>query len=183
MKKLKRIGLYGISGTGKTTILKEVANATSNLIWLEGSRLVTDAAGLILNEFKKLSDSEKYSFREKAIERAFEIQTKENKHIIIDGHLVFSKGETDFENVMTKADETFYTDYIYLNLPTQIILQRQQSDTNRKRNYNAITISNWAAFELKELKLFCTKNNLPLHILETADTKSTVDFICNYIRE
>ena len=181
MNKLKRIGLYGISGTGKTTILKEVANATSNLIWLEGSRLVTDAEGLTLEEFKKLSDSEKYFFREKAIERAFEIQTKENKHIIIDGHLVFVKGETEFENVMTKADAIFYTDYIYLNLPTEIILQRQQNDTERKRNHNANTISNWTAFELNELKLFCNNNNLPLHILETADTKQTVDFICKYI--
>jgi adenylate kinase len=183
MNNLKRIGLYGISGTGKTTILKEVAEATSNLIWLEGSRLVTDAAGLTLDKFKKLSDSEKYFYREKAIERAFEIQNKENKHIIIDGHLVFAKGENDFENVMTKADATFYTDYIYLNLPTEIILQRQQNDTVRKRNHNANTISNWKVYELKELKLFCNKNNLPLHILETADTKSTVDFICNYIRE
>jgi len=181
MNKLKRIGLYGISGTGKTTILKEVANATSNLIWLEGSRLVTDAAGLTLEDFKKLSDSEKYFFREKAIERAFQIQIKENKHIIIDGHLVFAKGENDFENVMTKTDATFYTDYIYLNLPTEIILQRQQNDIDRKRNYNANTISNWAAFELKELKLFCNKNNFPFHILETADTKPTVDFICKYI--
>ena len=112
-----------------------------------------------------------------------EIQNKENKHIIIDGHLVFAKGENDFENVMTKADATFYTDYIYLNLPTEIILQRQQNDTVRKRNHNANTISNWKVYELKELKLFCNKNNLPLHILETADTKSTVDFICNYIRE
>jgi adenylate kinase len=80
MDNLKRIGLYGVSGTGKTTILKEVSKLTSNVIWLEGSQLVINAAGLTLEQFKKLSDKEKYFFREKAIDKAFEIQRKESKH-------------------------------------------------------------------------------------------------------
>ena len=181
MDKLKRIGLYGVSGTGKTTILKEVSKLTSNVIWLEGSQLVTNAAGLTLEQFKKLSETEKYFFREKAIDTAFEIQTKENKHIIIDGHLVFAKGENEFENVMTEKDKTFYTDYIYLNLPTETIWQRQQNDSDKKRNHSANTISNWVAFELQELKQFCNNRNLNLHILQSADNNECVEFICNYI--
>lgn len=181
MDNLKRIGLYGVSGTGKTTILKEVSKLTSNVIWLEGSQLVINAAGLTLEQFKKLSDKEKYFFREKAIDKAFEIQKKESKNIIIDGHLVFTKGENEFENVMTEKDKTFYTDYIYLNLPTETILQRQQNDGDKKRNHSAKTITNWVAFELQELKQFCYNNNLNLHILETTDNKECVEFICNYI--
>lgn len=181
MDNLKRIGLYGVSGTGKTTILKEVSKLTPNVIWLEGSQLVINAAGLTLEQFKKLSDTEKYFYREKAIDKAFEIQTKESKHIIIDGHLVFAKGESEFENVMTEKDKTFYTDYIYLNLPTEIILQRQQNDSYKKRNYSAKTVSNWVAFELQELKQFCNEHNLNLHILQTTDSKECVEFISNYI--
>jgi len=134
-----------------------------------------------LEQFKKLSDTEKYFLREKAIDKAFEIQTKESKHIIIDGHLVFAKGEIEFENVMTEKDKTFYTDYIYLNLPTETILQRQQNDSAKKRNHSAKTISNWVAFELQELKQLCKKHNLNLHILQTTDNKECVEFICNYI--
>lgn len=181
MDNLKRIGLYGVSGTGKTTILKEVSKLTSNVIWLEGSQLVINAAGLTLEQFKKLSDTEKHFFREKAIDKAFEIQTKESKHIIIDGHLLFAKGESEFENVMTEKDKNFYTDYIYLNLPTETILQRQQNDSDKKRSYSAKTISNWVAFELKELKQLCNKHHLNLHILQTTDNKECVEFICNYI--
>ncbi len=181
MGNLKRIGLYGVSGTGKTTILKEVSKLTSNVIWLEGSQLVINSAGLTLEQFKKLSETEKYFYREKAIDKAFEIQMKEGKHIIIDGHLVFAKGESEFENVMTEKDKTFYTDYIYLNLPTETVLQRQQNDSNKKRNYTAKTISNWVAFELQELKQFCNKHNLNLHILQTTDSKKCVELICNYI--
>lgn len=181
MDNLKRIGLYGVSGTGKTTILREVSKLTSNVIWLEGSQLVINAAGLTLDQFKKLSDTEKYFFREKAIETAFEIQTKECKHVIIDGHLVFAKGENEFENVMTEKDKTFYTDYIYLNLPTETILQRQHNDSDKKRNHSAKTISNWVAFELQELEQFCNKHNINLHVLQTTNSKECVDFICNYI--
>lgn len=181
MKNLKRIGLYGVSGIGKTTILKEVSELTSNLIWLEGSQLVIEAAGLTLENFKKLSDKEKYFFREKAIDRAFEIQAIENKHIIIDGHLVFAKGENEFENVMTEKDTSFYTDYIYLKLPIETILSRHQNDSSKKRNYSANTILNWIEFELQELKQFCNNRNLSLHILETTDKKQCAEFIHSYI--
>lgn len=181
MGNLKRIGLYGVSGTGKTTILKEVSKLTSNAIWLEGSQLVINAAGLTLEQFKKLSDNEKNYFREKAIDKAFEIQKKEGKHIIIDGHLVFAKGENEFENVMTEKDKIFYTDYIYLNFPTETILHRQKNDRDKKRNHSEKTIKNWVAFELQELKLFCNNNNLKLHILETTDNNDCIEFICNYI--
>lgn len=182
MGDLKRIGLYGVSGTGKTTILKEVSLLTSNVIWLEGSQLVINAAGLTLEQFKKLTDKEKYFFRGKAIDTAFEIQAKEDKHIIIDGHLVFAKGENEFENIMTEKDKTFYTDYIYLNLPTEVILQRQQNDSGKKRNHSAKTISKWVEYELQELRLFCSSHNLNLRILHSTDNNECVEFICNYIK-
>lgn len=181
MSNLKRIGLYGISGTGKTTILKEVSKLTPNTIWLEGSQLVINAAGLSLEQFKRLSENEKYFYREMAIDKALEIQAKEKKHIIIDGHLIFVKGESEFENVMTEKDKIFYTDYIYLNLPTEIIIERQQNDSYKKRNYSASIIASWVTLELEELKEFCRVRNLKLHILQTTDKKECVEFICNYI--
>jgi adenylate kinase len=181
MESLKRIGLYGISGIGKTTILKEVSKLTSNIIWLEGAKLVINAAEVTLIEFKKMTDREKYFFREKAIEEAFKIQEKGKKHIIIDGHLVFAKGENEFENVMTEKDATFYTDYIYLKLSPEIILKRHQNDKDRKRNYSANLISNWMEFELQELKKLCKNSNLNLQLLESENNQECVDFICNYI--
>ncbi len=135
---------------------------------------------MALENFKKLSEDEKYFFREKAIEMAWEIQVKQRKHIIIDGHLVFAKGEYEFENVMTSKDITFYTDYIYLNLPPEIIYNRLQLDTSRKRNYSITTISNWIEFEMNELKVFCNARKLNLHILNSTNKAESVDFICNY---
>ena len=181
MDNYKRIGLYGVSGTGKTTILREVSKLTNKAIWLEGSKLVTDAAGINLEYFKKLSDQEKYFYRESAIETAQKIQSIECKHIIIDGHMVFTKGENDFENVMTDKDASFYTDYIYLNLPPEIIFKRLQSDRARKRSYSQITIKNWIDFELNEIKKFCSERKKNLKILTSTNIAECVNFVCEYI--
>lgn len=179
--KLKRLGLYGISGTGKTTILKELNKLTSEVIWLEGSKLVIEAAEMPLKEFKKLSDDKKYFFREKAIENAFKIQFQIKKHIVIDGHLVFPKGKDNFENVMTNKDVNFYTDYVYLDLPIEIIQKRIQNDNTRTKKHTKTLLAKWAAFELKELQKFCFEYKKPLHILKTTDKIETVNFIYNYI--
>lgn len=181
MNKLRRIGLYGISGTGKTTILKQIVKKDVEVIWLEGARLVLDAARLTLDNFKRLSNEEKYFYREKAIEKAFEIQEKEKKDIIIDGHLVFAKGDNRFEHVLTSKDEQFYTEFIYLKPPIELVYQRILNDTTRKRNYTKEVLSSWMEYELNALRELCDHRNLRLNILEATELETAVAFVCKYI--
>lgn len=183
MQLLKRIGLYGISGVGKTTILSTFTKLPSNTIWLEGTKMVLDAAQMTLDNFKKLPEIEKYYFREMAISNAFEIQIQKQQHIIIDGHLAFPKGEDGFDNVMTDNDKKFYTDFLYLKLPPQIILTRQQNDAIRKRNYSLTTIANWIDFELIQLKKTCLEHNINLCIIESEDLETSVNIILKTIND
>ena len=178
---LKRIGLYGVSGTGKTTVIKKIIKLMPNLVWLEGAKLVADAADLTLVEFKNLSDKEKYFFRERAIDKAFEIQSKEKKHMIIDAHFAFAKGDGTFENVVTEKDISFYTDCVYLKLPPKTVLAQQRNDKTRQRNYSLETISNWIEFELRGLKHLCADRGLRLHIVDAENSDECVDFICNHL--
>ncbi|WP_430409282.1 ATP-binding protein [Kordia sp.] len=182
MNKLKRIGLYGISGTGKTTLLQELKKQCLDTICLEGSSLLLETANISLPEFKKLSDTQKYKLRENAMIAAHAIQETTQKHIIIDGHLVFAKSTNEFENVMTAKDAAFYTHYLYLKLPIAIIYERLQNDTTRKRNYTKEALENWMNYEWNALQIFCTTQNLPLNIIETTNKQTTVDFICNYLK-
>lgn len=181
MKSLKRIGLYGINGTGKTTILKSVVATTSEIVWLQGSDMVLQAANISLPEFKRLSDDKKCYFREQAILNATQIQREQNKHVIIDAHLLFPSDNGGFENAMTRQDTEFYTDYIYLNLPAAIIHHRLLNDTARPRNRPIEMLQNWIENEMASLEKFCQSNGAPLTILETDDLNSTVQFICKYV--
>lgn len=181
MNHLKRIGLYGISGVGKTTVLKEVSTRTDHIIWLEGAKLIMEAACLSLDEFKRLSVNDKYKFREKAIDIAFARQVSDQKSVIIDGHLAFATNESLFENIMTEKDKTFYTQFIYLEVDPLVVLQRQQNDLNKKRIYSLETIANWIEFEKQELEQACIENNIALHILKNESLDNSVDFILKAI--
>lgn len=183
MKHLKRIGLYGISGTGKTTILKKVVATTKEIVWLPGSDLVLRIANLSLPEFKRLPIHKKYYFREQAILSAAQIQREQNKHVIIDAHLLFPSIDGGFENAMTRQESEFYTDYIYLNLPATVIHHRLLNDTARPRNRSVEILQNWIEQEMADLKKFCQSNEATLTILENDDLNSTVQFICHYIAQ
>lgn len=183
MQSLKRIGFYGVSGIGKTTILTAFNKLTSNTIWLEGTKLVLEAAELTLEDFKKLPEVEKYYFREMAISSAFEIQDKEKLHIIIDGHLAFPKGENGFENVMTENDKRFYTDFLYLKLAPKTVLKRQQNDIIKKRNYSLNTITKWIDFEIRQLQKVCLQHNINLFIIESENIQTSIDVIIKTIND
>lgn len=171
-----------MSGVGKTTILKEAAWRSSELIWLEGSRLVLDAAGMPLDEFKRLDEPTKYDLREKAIHRAMEIQEQQKRNVVIDGHMIFATGEGQFENVMTAADASFYTDYIYLHLPPQVILQRQQRDPKSRRTFSESTLSTWMEVEMEAIRQVCDAHEANLHVLESQDNDHCVEYILNFIQ-
>lgn len=180
--KLKRVGVYGISGTGKTSIVKLVEKYSDNTIWLEGSRLVLEAANMTLEEFKRqTTDDEKYAIRERAIKIAETIQAQEQKHIVLDGHLAFVNKNGVFENVMTNQDQLFYTHFIYLKLTPKVVWSRQQNDTSKKRNYSLQTIEEWMKFEEKELLNAAMTYNINFSLLENEDLDTCVSYVLSVI--
>jgi adenylate kinase len=181
MRELKRIGLYGISGIGKTTLLRSMDLMQAQTIWLEGSKLVLQSANLELSEFKRLPENEKIHHRERAISKALDIQQETQKHILIDGHLAFAKENGEFENVMTESDRRFYTDFIYLELPARIVLERQQKDLQRIRSYSLETITNWMEYEKQALSTACLETGANIHFLSDSSFERGKQFIIDII--
>jgi hypothetical protein len=107
---------------------------------------------------------------------------KRLKHIIIDGHLAFALQGGEFENVMTENDKRFYTDFIYWELPVKEILERQQNDKNKKREYTYKTIQDWIAYERRELEMVCEKAGIHLHYMNALSFQDGINYILNILK-
>jgi len=110
----KRVGLYGVSSTGKTTIAKRIEDLYPSFKYIDGSVVIGNVCpGGILN-FKKLDTKHKTIYREKAIRFLKQYQIKVQKNLIIAGHYSFMQSDGTIENVWTVEDDDFYTDIIYV---------------------------------------------------------------------
>ena len=180
MERFKRVGLYGISGCGKTTLAKHFANKYDTYMWIPGSKPLADLVGGDISVFQKLPEEEKIRYRKKAIQNAFKMQETRKKNIIIDGHYCFFKSP-NYEVVMTDEDRKFYTDFVYMNLPAEEIFIRQENDTERKRNYTIQEIINWMNYEIEHLKNECIKFQINYFELTCTDLEESIVKLETYL--
>jgi len=118
--KLRRIGLYGINCTGKTTVAKKISELHPNYEFIDGSDIINKVCPGGLSEFKKLNTFEKYNVRETAINYLKNYQNKIKKHLVIAGHYSFLQDDNTFEIALTRADVQFYTDIFSLYFTKEV---------------------------------------------------------------
>lgn len=180
MERFRRVGLYGVSGCGKTTLAKSFANKDDIYMWIPGSKPLADLVGGDIAVFQKLPEKEKIIYREKAIQNAFKLQEARKKNVIIDGHYCFFK-RPSYEIVMTDADRKFYTDFVYMNLPAEDILKRQENDTEKRRNYTTQEITAWQHYEIEQLKKECKDFRINYFELTSNSIEESIIILDNYL--
>ena len=180
---MKRIGLYGVSGIGKSTILKELVLKHPDLLWLEGAKLLLETANIDLITFKKSDDLEKMRYRENAIKQAFKIQAEEKRDVIIDGHFSFPDDANSFKSVFTSMDNAFYKDIIYLQLPPEVILKRQLSDFTRKRNHSIEQIKAWVEYEIQFVNELANKDSHAVYYLKSESLDECINYISTILNK
>ena len=130
MKHLKRIGLYGVSSTGKTTIAKHIEALFLRFKCIDGSAVIDKICPGGISEFKKLDKISKNKYREKGVAYIRDYQSKIHKNIIVTGHYSFLLSDGTIEKVWTEADNDFYTDIIHIkdepaNIYSRCILRKK----------------------------------------------------------
>ncbi|KUJ14013.1 uncharacterized protein LY89DRAFT_651081 [Mollisia scopiformis] len=156
------IGLYGVPGSGKTFLLKQLKQAfLPNKFWFwEGSEVISNIVEGGLDAFKKLKDAEKVEWREKAITM---IRYECNNRIgVITGHFTFWADGTEAPLlVITQADLNTYTHIIYLDIDPNIVAARAEGDKERIRAKTSVGhIRKWQIFEKTELRKLCRDNGI-----------------------
>ncbi|KAJ5114522.1 Uracil phosphoribosyltransferase protein [Penicillium alfredii] len=117
------VGLYGISGTGKTFLLNDLRNlketlGISNFFFYEGSQVIVDVCPGGLEEFQQMEDQDKAYWRQCAISRIHDDCTKSRRASVVAGHFMFwREGEDYGQLVCTPSDLDVYTHILYLDIP------------------------------------------------------------------
>lgn len=158
------IGLYGLPGTGKTTLLswlKKILDRDAFACY-EGSEVLTSLVTGGLAAFKALSDLDKQSIRNQAINKIQRGCGENEKTAIVTGHFSFkSTDQNDSQAVFSNSDASTYTHIIYLDVAPARIAHQCRNDGMRDRDLLTIqSLENWQRFEMNTLEDLCRKHNI-----------------------
>ncbi|OQO04047.1 hypothetical protein B0A48_10690 [Cryoendolithus antarcticus] len=164
----KIIGLYGLPGIGKTTLLNLLKELLPHdaFAFCEGSEMVANAAGGSLDTFRNADGNTNNLFRTQAIANIASECTASGKTGIVTGHYSFLNAGAESPGVVFSAAETrHYTHIIYLSASGEEIEQRCRDDARARVPLAAAEINRWAAKEVKELEPICYRNRILLSVL------------------
>lgn len=156
------IGLYGLPGSGKSFILKELRKRLNHgeYEFYEGSAMISSLVPGGLDGFQKLDDSTANHWRAQAINRIAHNCRQSGKTAIVTGYFMFGC-EGHYKTVYTPNDMATYTHIIYLNMPAKTLHEQRQKDTNRKRQYLPMQdLEAWKRTELDELSRLCQEHGI-----------------------
>jgi adenylate kinase len=156
------IGVYGISGSGKSYLLKQLKNdnnfADRNFSFYDGSSLLEEVVEGGLDAFKKMNNEQQYSAREQALSHAASECRANAKTGVVAGHYIFWQAEDKNEpkRVGTEKDWTTYTHIFYLMVDPKIVSTRRTQDSTRKRGDVSVGhLQKWQEAEVSELRGVC----------------------------
>lgn len=160
------IAIYGISGCGKTSLCREIEEHSKNFKIIDGSALMDELIPGGISSFKKMTDKEKYMYREIVVKEIESRHRHAPYHTIVTGHYAFLKKGGVYEVAWTEADGEVY-DYIFcIQSAAESIKYQCLKDISRIRsNYLVSELENWQNFECQELEEKCNFWNIPFSLL------------------
>lgn len=164
------IGLYGISGCGKTTLLKRLKEHLDfdQFSFYEGSEVISTMVPGGLEAFRSMAEEEKQKYRCSALESIHNACRENGKVAIVTGHFQFWRnGNAPNDIVWTEKDGSLYTHIMYLKTPAKVVHERCAKDASKKRvALSADELASWQAVELDGLRTRCHISSILLAVLD-----------------
>ncbi|KAK3489869.1 uracil phosphoribosyltransferase-domain-containing protein [Neurospora crassa] len=151
------VGIYGLPGSGKSTVLEHLSGAVSSNMFsvYEGSSVITSLMGPNrgLGDFIALTEEEKTRYHKLAIAQIRDECQRSGLAGLVAGHYMFwPRGSEQGTAVWTKADQDTFTHIIYLQVAAETLCRRRQRDQVRQRE--AVTpghLRKWQEEEMRQL--------------------------------
>lgn len=158
------IGVYGVSGSGKTFLLDKLREdlGPEDFEFLEGSKVIDDLVPGGLDAFRDLEEAEKVQWRQRAIDNIQKDCADSGRTAVVAGHyMLWSESEETGKAVYTKNDLDVYTHILYLRVPPYVVSRQCENDTERSRpNGPKSHIRKWQDAEMTQLRDLCRSHDI-----------------------
>ncbi|OAP62770.1 hypothetical protein AYL99_01997 [Fonsecaea erecta] len=162
------VGIYGLSGSGKTFVLNALRQISSHdYILTEGSEVISKLTRGGLEAFQASDELQKRSTRELAMQTIVADCLNDGKTAIVTGHfMLWSSTDERCISVWTQQDLETYTHIIYLNTAVETIRDRRLHDTTKDRpDLSVDQLRQWQRDEEMQLRLVCYQNGIIYHAI------------------
>lgn len=180
------IGVYGVSGCGKSYLLQELKTklGEEQFSFIEGSEVISELVPGGLAEFQDLTEEEKRIYRAVAIDHVGKEGKLNGKATVVAGHYMFwGEGAEERTPVWTLRDQTTFTHIIYLSVPVHLLLARRTDDLERNRSVvSAADLHQWQETEKNDLRRICGQHGILFAVLPSVPDLSerAADLIKNF---
>lgn len=165
--KPKVIGLYGVSGCGKTLIMNELQKIMSSdelkhYKFYEGSEVIDLVTPGGITAFKDMTPGAKTLCRERATGRIQREARASGTVAVVTGHgLLWDETEKSLEYVLNTVDAETYSHIIYLDVPCDAVMVRRGEDKEKTREEISLEgLIEWQSAEERYLLQFCRERGI-----------------------
>ena len=169
------VGLYGISGCGKTYLQKQLKDELGDkgFDFFEGSKMIDDLVPGGLAAFQRMEEEENIRWRQQAIDKIGKRCADTGQVGVVAGHFMFWPEDQETPSpVYTQKDLETFTHILYLDVPPEIVAQRRLGDVERDRTpTTTYHLRKWQDAEKAQLRPLCRDNgilflNLSSHLIK-----------------
>jgi adenylate kinase len=178
------IGLYAISGAGKSHLLSQLSASNSPLlphtqsfIFKDGSTTLAEIVPGGIKAFAALSASEQAAHRAVAIQKISTECSEKGKHGVVAGHYMFWDDDTQSQGVKVGVDEDWkvYTHIVYLRVDADIVARRRREDGKRQRsNVSVAHLAKWQREKIAGLREVCLAKGILFTVVEERGEEETL---------
>ncbi|ROW16779.1 hypothetical protein VPNG_01530 [Cytospora leucostoma] len=156
------VGIYGIQGCGKTTLINHLKQELpeKDFAFFDGSQMLASVTQGGLNTFQQMDEAMQAHYRGLSIQAIAQQCSESGRVGVVAGHLTLWV-EDEAKPVFTQSDLDTYTHILYVEVPASEIAEFRSSDTSRARTeIEPRALETWQKCDKTQTKDICRDNEI-----------------------